>query len=62
VGPAEFKNLNKIQTLLQLDPFHTLASKLKKNPGKFMVTDFDARDNFCYWSFLKSEMECELKL
>jgi hypothetical protein len=62
VGPAEFKNPNKIQTLLQLDPFQTLASKLRKNSGKFLATGFDVLDNFCYWSFLKFEMEFELKI
>jgi hypothetical protein len=38
-----------------------LASKLEKNPEKLMPTGFDVLDNFCYWSFLKFEMNFELK-
>jgi hypothetical protein len=56
LGPFQTKFCSK------LGPFQTLASKLGKNPGKFMPTGFDVLDNFCYWSFLKFEMEFELQI
>jgi hypothetical protein len=46
-GPGQnLKFQTKIKFCSKLDPFQTLASKLRKNPRKFIPTGFDVLDNF----------------
>jgi hypothetical protein len=62
-GPGRnLKFQTKTKFCSKLDPFQTLASEIGKNPRKLMPTGFDVLDNFCYWDFLKLEMEFELKI